>query len=240
MSGWWLLLSWVVPALAEPLIMPAALEAAESALVFALRSGVVESVRVQVGESVAVGDTLAWLEDGDLRLEEEAALLALQQAEKRLARVRVLHEQGGVSTQDLETLEFAVQTARIRFRKAVMERERAVLRAPIAGLLAEVAIVPGERIAAGKICFRIIDATDLQAELFVAVDQLADVRLGQKVTAQLPATPAMRLQGTVVRISPIVDPESGRCAVRVRFPGAGQHLKPGTVVDVTLTQEGVP
>jgi multidrug efflux pump subunit AcrA (membrane-fusion protein) len=91
-SGWWLLLSWLAPALAEPLILPAALEAAESALVFALRSGVVQTVRAQVGESVAAGDTLAWLEDGDLRLEEEAALLALQQTEKRLARVRVLHE----------------------------------------------------------------------------------------------------------------------------------------------------
>ena len=224
---------------AEVLSMPAALEAAESALVFALRSGVVRTVRAQVGDCVAAGDTLAWLDDEDLWLEEEAAQLALQQTEKRLARVRVLHEQGGVSTQDLETLAFAVQTARIRHRKAVTERERAVIRAPISGVLAAAEIVPGERIAAGKTCFRIIDTTDLQAELFLAVDQLADVTLGQEVTARLPATPAMRLQGQVVRISPIVDPESGRCAVRVRFPGAGKVLKPGTVVDVTLTEEGV-
>ena len=239
MSGWWLLLSWVVPALAEPLVMPAALEAAESVLVFALRNGVVQTVRVQVGEHVAVGDTLAWLEDDDLRLEEEAAQLTLTQAEKRLARVRVLHGQGGVSTQDLEALEFAVQTARIRFRKAVTERERAVVRAPLSGVVAEVNLTVGERIAAGKVAFRIIDATDLQAELFVAVDQLADVTRGQPVTAQLPTAPATRLPGTVVRIHPIVDPESGRCQVRVRFPGAGENLKPGTVVDVTLTQEGV-
>ena len=239
MSGWWLLLTWIAPALAEPLIMPAALEAAESAWVFALRSGVVQTVRVQVGDRVAVGDTLAWLEDGDLRLEEEAAQLTLQQTEKRLARVRVLHEQGGVSTQDLETLEFTVKTARIRFRKAVTERERAVVRAPLSGVMAEVSLTVGERIAAGKIGFRLIDATDLQAELFVAVDQLAEVTLGQAVTAQLPTASEFRLQGRVVRIHPIVDPESGRCAVRVRFPGAGQHLKPGTVVDVTVTKEGV-
>ena len=239
MSGWWLLLSWVVPALAEPLVMPAALEAAESALVFALRNGVVQTVRVQVGEPVAVGDTLAWLEDGDLRLEEEAAQLTLMQVEKRLARVRVLHAQGGVSTQDLEALEFAVKTARIRSRKAVTERERAVVRAPLSGVVAEVNLTAGERVAAGKICFRIIDATDLQTVLFVAVDQLADVTLGQRVMAQLPTTPTRRLQGTVVRIHPIVDPESGRCQVRVRFPGAGQHLKPGTVVNVILAKEGV-
>ena len=214
MSGWWVLLSWVVPALAEPLVMPAALEAAESARVFALRNGVVQTVRVQVGEHIAQGDTLAWLEDGDLRLEEEAALLVLEQTERRLARVRVLHEQGGVSTQDLEALEFAVKTARIRFRKAVTERASAVVRAPLSGVVAEVNLTAGERVAAGKVCFRIIDATDLQAELFVAVDQLADVALGQAVTAQLPAAPTPRLQGRVVRISPIVDPESGRCAVR--------------------------
>jgi multidrug efflux pump subunit AcrA (membrane-fusion protein) len=105
--------------------------------------------------------------------------------------------------------------------------------------MAEVGLTVGERIAAGKICFRLINATDLQAELFVAVDQLADVALGQAVTARLPATPELRLQGTVVRISPIVDPESGRCAVRVRFPDAGERLKPGTVVDVTLAKEEV-
>jgi len=241
MSYGWLLWAWVTSALAEPLILPVALEAAESAQVFALQSGVVQRVRRTVGEGVAQGDTLACLEDGDLRLEEDTAALALQQAEKRLARVRPLFEQGGISAQDLETLEFAVQTAQLRFRKAVLERERAVLRAPIGGVVAEADVEVGERLATGKVCFRILDATDLQAELFVPVDRLAEVQLGQKVTAQSPAMPALRLEGSVVRISPLVDPESGRGAVRVRFPGAGKEVKPGTVVDVTLTQEeGVP
>jgi RND family efflux transporter MFP subunit len=240
MSSWWLLLSWLAPALAEPLVLPVALEAAASAQVFALQSGVVQRVRRTVGEEVAPGDTLAGLEEGDLRLEEDAAALVLQQAEKRLARIRPLYEQGGIAAQDLETLEFAVQTAQLRFRKAALERERAVLRAPIGGMVAEASVEVGERIAAGQVCFRILDATDLQAELFVPVDRLADVQLGQPVTAQLPASPALRLEGRVVRISPLVDPESGRCAVRVCFPGAGKHLKPGTVVDVTLTKEGVP
>jgi RND family efflux transporter MFP subunit len=239
-SGWWLLLSWLAPALAEPLVLPVALEAAESAQVFALQSGVVRRVWRTVGETVAAGDTLACLEEGDLRLEEDAAALVLAQAEKRLARIRPLFEQGGIAAQDLETLEFAVQTAQLRFRKAVLEWARAVLRAPISGIVAEADLTPGERIAAGKVCFQIVDATDLQAELFVPVDRLADVKLGQEVTAQVPAMPALRLEGTVVRISPLVDPESGRCAVRVRFPGAGKHLKPGTVVDITLTEEGVP
>jgi RND family efflux transporter MFP subunit len=240
MSYGWLLWAWVTSALAEPLVLPVALEAAESAQVFTLQSGVVQRVQRTVGEAVALGDTLAGLEDGDLRLEEDAAALALQQAEKRLARIRPLFEQGGIAAQDLETLEFAVQTAQLRFRKAVLERERAILRAPIGGMVAEANVAVGERIAAGQVCFRIVDATDLQAELFVPVDRLAEVRLGQKVTAQGPASPAMRLQGSVVRISPLVDPESGRGAVRVRFPGAGKEVKPGTVVDVTLTEEGVP
>jgi membrane fusion protein (multidrug efflux system) len=240
-SGWWLLLSWLAPALAEPLVLPVALEAAESAQVFALQSGVVRRVWRTVGETVAAGDTLACLEEGDLRLEEDAAFLVLQQAEKRLARIRPLFEQGGIAAQDLETLEFAVQTAQLRYRKAELERERAVLRAPIGGVVAAADVEVGERIATGKVCFRILDTTDLQAELFVPVDRLAEVKLGQKVTAQGPAMPTRRLEGSVVRLSPLVDPESGRGAVRVRFPGAGKAVKPGTVVDVTLTkEEGVP
>ena len=237
MTWWWVLLGLVSPVAGESLVMQAPLEAAASAPVFAFRNGVVKQVFGQTGDRVVAGDTLALLDDQVLRLEEEAAQLTLGKVQQRLARTRALHASGGISVQDVEALDFEVRTAEIRCQKARMEREKTVIVASMSGLLAECSIQAGEQVAAGRVCFRIIDPEDLKAELFVAVDRLAWVRLGQSVMAQSPASPELRLQGTVVRISPVVDPESGRCAVCVRFPGAGARLKPGTVVDVTLTEE---
>ena len=237
MNYLWVLLGLVSPSVGESLVMQAPLEAAASAPVFAFRNGVVKQVFGQTGDRVAAGDTLALLDDQVLRLEEETAQLALQKVQQRLTRTRALHASGGISVQDVEALAFEVRTAQIRCQKARMEREKTVIVASMSGLLSECGIQAGEQVAAGKVCFRIIDPEDLKAELFVAVDRLAWVKLGQRVMAQSPASPELRLQGTVVRISPVVDPESGRCAVRVCFPGAGARLKPGTVVDVTLTKE---
>ncbi len=202
MSWLWVLLGLVSPVTGEPLVMQAPLEAAVSAPVFAFRNGVVKQVFGQTGDRVAVGDTLALLDDQVLRLEEETAQLSLQKVQQRLTRTQVLHASGGISVQDVEALAFEVRTAQIRCQKAQMEREKTVIVASMGGILAECSIQAGEQVA-----------------------------------AQSPASPETRLQGTVVRISPVVDPESGRCAVRVCFPDAGARLKPGTVVNVTLTEE---
>ena len=40
-----------------------------------------------------------------------------------------------------------------------------------------------------------------------------------------------------MRISPVLDPESGTCAVLAVFPGAGRRTKPGTMARVELSEE---
>jgi len=234
MKEWWFLLGLASPVLAQPVILQASLEAAVSASVFALRSGVVNAVRGRIGQVVCAGDTLAVLEEGALRLEEEAARLALEQGRRRLGRVRLLHAIGGISAQDLEGLEFAVKAAEIRWRRARLDRQQALITAPMDGILAGIDIEVGERITAGKACFQIIDPTDLKAELFIPVDQLAEVEEGQEVVGWPLADPEQRLRGFVAGISPVVDAESGRCQVLILFPEAGEKCKPGTLVQVEL------
>lgn len=231
MVGWLMLMA--VSALADSLVMQAPLEAAHEALVFAGRGGVVAQVLVGVGAAVAAGDTLALLDDSALRLDELSAGLVLEQARSEYTRSQQLHAGGGISVQALEALYFEVQAAEIRYRMAQMEREKAVVRARMNGVLAEVHIHAGARVSAGRILGRLIGAEDLKAVLFVATDQLAPWIEAIAISAS-----GERFTGQVSHVSPLVDVASGTCRVTVEFPRAGQVLRPGMVVRVHLISAG--
>ena len=224
----------------DPWTPSATLEAARSAVTYAQLAGFVRDVRVDVAHPVATGDILALLEDQALRLQAESAGLVRQQSERRLSRARQLRAKGGVSAQQLEELEAAARTAHIRWQQARLDLSRAALTAPMDGVVAEVHLAPGMATTARLPAFRIIDPTDLRAELFVPADQLHRVRVGQQVRATAPALPQQPIVGCVARISPLIDPASGRCPVSVLFPGAGRVLKPGAVVQIELQQTEAP
>jgi len=231
MVGWLLLIA--APVLADSLSMQAPLEAANEAQVFVGRSGVVAAVPGVVGAIVEEGDTLVLLDESALRLEELSTRLVLQQAGSAYLRSQQLYAGGGISVQALEVLDFAVQAAEIRLRRAQMEREKTIVRARLHGVLAEVLVHVGERVAAGQVLARIINAEDLKAVLYVATDQLA---LWGQAIAIGPADE--RVAGHVKQISPLVDVASGTCTVVVEFPDAGTLFKPGMVVRVLLIPTG--
>ena len=209
------------------------LEAARTEVVYAQLAGIVRRVAVGVGDSVAAGDTLALLQDQDLRLSAESAALAFQRAQRRWDRARRLHAKGGLSTQELEGLEYTVQTARIRWQQARLDLGRTVLTASMAGVVSECHVQVGVATTVRMHAFRIIDPVDLQAEVFLPADRMTGLRRGQTVTARSP-TLQQPLVGELVRLSPFVDPASGTCRAVVLFRGAGDRLRPGSVVQVEV------
>lgn len=184
-----------------------------------------------VGASISESDTLVILVDDELRLEELSARLVLEKVQSHLARSQQLLAGGGISAQALEALDFEVKAAQIQWRKVQMDLERMVVRATMAGVLAEVYVRTGERVSAGQVVCRIIDAESLKAVLFVATDQLGAWQDGGAAAV---GAAGERVEGRVVLVSPLVDVASGTCQVVVEFPGAGKVFRPGMVVRVVL------
>ena len=233
-SSWWLILLLAKSVLSEPIVLQAALEAAHSANVFSYQSGIVRKMIVQIGDTVAAGDTLALLADETLQLEERGSRLALDKAQSRLVRVQQLHASGGVSTQDLETLAFEVQAAELFWQKARMSLAQTILIAPTCGIVAEIHTQEGARTTVGQPLILLIKTRNLKAELFLPADQL-DVVLQDRVAAIGPN--GKRIEGRITLISPLVDAASGTCRIVAEFPDAGQVFRPGMVVSVELSGE---
>ena len=200
-----LLLLGALPAWAEDLVLAAPLEAARTTPVYAQLAGMVRTIAAHEGQTVAAGDTLVCLDDTDLRLAAEEYRLAYLRAQRFFDRVQQLQQRSLISAQELEDAQYQAQTAHLRLQRAQLDLSRAVILAPTAGQVADLQIQQGS---------------------------LAS--LHQEVLAWSTAAPTPKLQGHLVRLSPVVDPQNGLSRAEVLFPDAGRRLRPGTVVQVQL------
>jgi RND family efflux transporter MFP subunit len=219
---------------ADDLVLTAPLEAAHTTPVCAQLAGIVKTIAAQEGQPVAAGDTLILLDDTELCLAAEEYRLAYLRAQRFLDRVQQLNQRALLSVQELEDAQYQAQTTHLRLQRAQLDLSRTVITAPTAGQLADLQVHPGSLVSPRQILCQLLQAQTLKAVLFIPADQMEGIRLHQEVTAWPTATPTQKLQGHLVRLSPVVDPQNGLCRGEVLFPDAGHRLRPGTVVQVQL------
>ena len=229
-----LLLLGALPAWAEDLVLAAPLEAARTTPVYAQLAGMVRTIAAHEGQTVAAGDTLVCLDDTDLRLATEEHRLAYLHAQRFLDRVQQLQQRSLLSAQELEDAQYQAQTAHLRLQRAQLDLSRTVITAPMAGQVADLQVQPGSLVSLRQVLCQILAVQDLKAVLFIPSDQMEGISLHQEVLAWSTAAPTPKLQGHLVRLSPVVDPQNGLCRAEVLFPDAGRRLRPGTVVQVQL------
>lgn len=101
------------------------------------------------------------------------------------------------------------------------------LRSPVNGFVVQKNVLQGQRVMAGEALYRIADLSTVWVEGEVFERDLAAVRLGQLVTAELDALPGRPRRGRITYIYPTLNPESRTSRVRVELSNPGTVLKPG-------------
>jgi HlyD family secretion protein len=191
----------------------------------------VARVLVDVGAHVRRGQVLAEL-DGDLlhaELERQKALTAqteaqAAQAEDQAARVAGLDDRGVLSQEEIAQRRFQARAARATAAAQAASlqdvRTRAgklAVSAPVAGLVLERTVRPGDLSAQGSTpWFRIARDSEVELEAQLAEDGLSKLRPGQRAEVSLPD--GVETTGTIRLISPQIDPQTKLGKVRVRLP----------------------
>jgi Cu(I)/Ag(I) efflux system membrane fusion protein len=101
------------------------------------------------------------------------------------------------------------------------------LKAPVDGVVLEKMVVAGQSVMSGMKLFRIADLRTVWIEGAVFEQDLAFIRVGAPVRAELAAYPGRFVDGRVSFVWPTVDEQSRTVRVRIAFANPGGLLKPG-------------
>jgi len=152
-----------------------------------------EGDRVQVGQSIAVLDTLAQNEARVARTKAE-----LVNAETELHRIDQLFRQGIAAVQMREEAQLKVDVARSEMQAAQSEVDLDTVHSPIAGQVIAIHARRGERVGPAGIA-EIGDTARMYAVAEVYETDIGRVKVGQHTTMNSPALDAP-LTGTVERL----------------------------------------
>lgn len=206
-----------------------------------------EGDAVRAGQPLAVIDTLVLADQArSAHLAARSAELAAETAERNLHRSEELQRAGAIALRDLENArdglaqaEAMREDARARLAAARKQLANATVRAPFAGVVSEVPVSVGDVVSmtgAAPIAV-VVDPATLELEGTVPAASLVDVRRGASVEFAVPSQPGTRIQGTIARINPAVDPATGQVRVYVRVPNADRALAAGLFAEGRISVE---
>jgi membrane fusion protein (multidrug efflux system) len=211
--------------------------AAESVVIRSEISGVVKSVEFQEGQRVAAGDALFVL-----RSDEQRAALREAEANRVLAadvfeRTEKLSKVDVSAASELTRARAAVAAAEAVVDLARVNLERTRVRAPFDGALGAREVSPGDWVDSDVALVQ-IDAVDrLQLQFSLPENAIALAQPGLEVAARVAAYPSEGFGGVVYFISPALDRESRRLALKAWVPNSDGRLRPGMFARVELEVE---
>jgi len=112
------------------------------------------------------------------------------------------------------------------------EKQQALIRAPVSGVLSDVKVQAGMRIKTGQELFRIYSAQDLYAEIKVLESDLGLLRTGQSANVNPLAMPDKNYAATLSEINPSID-VNGMVLVRLKIARPA-GLLPGMNLEASI------
>lgn len=217
---------------------PGSLRALHEVKIVNQEDGQLTELRVREGDRVTAGQVLARYDDRLLRATLDKAEAALAQAEADHERARRLVEQGFLSAEAMSRSATALQLARADSHLARTRLQRMTLTAPMAGVVAQRLVEPGDATRQHSHLLTLIDPSRLVTEVAVSELLLPKLRVGGAARVRIDALGAEAHPGRILRIHPTLDPASRSGRVEVLLEPLPAGARPGQFCRVTFGTAG--
>ncbi|MGE4618939.1 MAG: efflux RND transporter periplasmic adaptor subunit, partial [Planctomycetota bacterium] len=196
--------------------------------------GTVDSVMVEEGAQVKDGNILCAIDQEELRIATQVSEIELKQAKASLDRLEGLAETRSATGQEVENARFAFQKAKASHDRALIDLGHSQPKALFDGVIIRRRIEPGQYVRVGDELFAFADFEPLRVRLYLPESEVVDVEKGQRCVLRTESDGPILAEGTISRISPVVDRESLTVEILVSFPDAAVRLRPGSFVHVDI------
>lgn len=229
--------------LSTSLVLAGSLQPIRQSVLTAEMEGRINQVMVRAGEKVAAGQLLGLMDTRDLenRLAVQRANLAasyaqLVLAEKTQIRNEELLAKNFISTTSVDNSRSALEANRetvkaqqAQLALARLALDKALIRSPIPGIVAERSVEPSQHVAPNTRLFTVVDLKELEFAASVPVGEIGAIQVGQRVS--LTAEGGIDVySGRVERIAPTAEPASRMIPVYVRVTNPDGRLKGGLIM----------
>lgn len=220
--------------ISDIILTTATVEADRDAQIYPRTTAMIEEMRVEEGAYVNRGDVLAVLEND----EEEVALgraEAIREARKQeFERSEAMLNGELISEVDHEVKEREFIMARADWESARVAFDKTTIRAPFAGTITERHQNVGNMARPGDALFTLVDLNSLLIYTHLPEMEWSHVALGQRVILETETLTDGTFNGTIQRVSSIINPQNGTFKVTIKIDDPGWQLKPGMFVRVKI------
>ena len=234
--------------LAHELVLPGSVLAVNQATVRAKLSAEVRKVLVREGEAVVAGQVLAEFDTHPLRAQLAERQAAFESARAQLAsteRTRQanaqLVKQNFISQNAFDTADsnYQAQLATVAAARAALEQTQiqvndAIVRSPIAGIVAKRHVQPGEKVAFDAPLMAVVDLAKLEVQGQAPVADVPLLAVGMAVVVQVEGLPGRQFAARLDRINPATEAGTRMLNVYVSLPNEERLIKAGMFARVLV------
>ncbi len=196
--------------------------------------GIVTRVSVDEGAPVQRGTVIASLDLREIDAQLTKARIGLDKATRDVVRVRALQADSVATLANLQDAESALAAAQADMDAAKVNREYAVITAPVSGRVLRRRVQPGALVSPGQEVLSLgSDARGRVVRVGVPDRDAVRILLEQRADVSFDAMPGRTFNGRVSQRGAVTDPRTGMVSVEVTVTGA-DAMPAGTVARVSI------
>ena len=215
------------------------LEAEQEIRVLSRASNRAVELLVEEGDVVKKDQLLLRLQDDDQKTTYDKALSQLNQAKADFKRQEGLFKDDLVSQRDFDDVKYRVEQQQLALDEAQRQLDFTEIKAPISGTIVNRLVKLGDQVSPGQHLFDIIDFESIVARVYVPEKHLTNLRVGKEARITAQSMGERVFEGSIKRIAPVVDSNSGTVKVTLAVKTEG-ILLPGMFVDAEIIVDRRP
>ncbi len=180
-------------------------------------SGLVEEVRYEEGQPINRGDILVQMDVRQQQIDLRRANAALDEARDVYERNQVLIERNSISRAEYLSSRRALEQAQSDVEQLELQIEFGTVRAPINGVVTARLVEPGNNVSVNERMFTVTDMDLLVVRPGVSEMNVTGLEEGQSVKVTLDVYPNQIFDGSIRRIFPSSDAQTGLFTVEVEI-----------------------